>query len=98
MGILVKTPLDSTLLTRSTHPENLLSTAKALAESFAGRAAQFDQSRSYCWENVQQMADAGLMGMTIPSKWGGQGVSFLGHRQGGRRNSQGLHAFSAHNR
>ncbi len=77
MGILVKTPLDSTLLTRSTHPENLLSTAKALAESFAGRAAQFDQSRSYCWENVQQMADAGLMGMTIPSKWGGQGVSFL---------------------
>ena len=55
----------------------LLGIAKELAPVFAGRAAEWDKTRSYCWRNVQNMADAGLMGMTIPKSYGGQGVSYL---------------------
>lgn len=58
-----------------THP--LLATAKDLARTFADRAAHWDQTRSYCWSNVQDLADAGIMGMSIPKSLGGQGASFL---------------------
>lgn len=50
--------------------------AKDLAKSFAPRAAKWDQSRTYCWENVRDLTDAGLMGMTIPARYGGKGASF----------------------
>ena len=53
-----------------------LSRAKELAPIFAERAAHWDQSREYCWENVQDMAQAGLMGMTIPREYGGLGASY----------------------
>jgi len=51
--------------------------ARDLADRFAPRAAHWDQTRSYCWANVTEMADAGLMGMTIPTEYGGKGASFL---------------------
>ena len=51
--------------------------ARELAQVFAGRAAKWDETRSYCWDNVRDMADAGLMGMTIPERFGGKGASFL---------------------
>ncbi|MEQ9329670.1 MAG: 3-sulfinopropanoyl-CoA desulfinase [Rhodospirillales bacterium] len=51
-------------------------TARELAKAFAPRAAHWDQSRDYCWENVRDMADARLMGMTIPVEYGGRGASF----------------------
>ena len=51
--------------------------ARELAEKFAPRAAKWDESREYCWENVQELADAGLMGMTIPKRFGGNGASFF---------------------
>ncbi len=61
-----------------TQTENAFqNTARDLADRFAPRAAEWDQSRSYCWENVTEMADAGLMGMTIPTEYGGQGASFF---------------------
>ena len=52
-------------------------TARELAPVFASRAAKWDETRTYCWENVKDMTDAGLMGMTIPDRFGGKGASYL---------------------
>lgn len=46
-----------------------------LTPGFAKRAAHWDKTRSYPWQNVAELADAGLMGMTIPKAYGGQGAS-----------------------
>ena len=51
--------------------------ARKLAVSFAPRAAEWDKSRNYCWDNVRDLVDAGLMGMTIPKKYGGKGASYF---------------------
>ena len=58
-----------------THP--LVNVARDLAPGFEKRAAEWDKSRSYCWQNVAELADAGIMGMSIPKEYGGQGASFL---------------------
>ena len=50
--------------------------ARDLARLFAPRAAHWDRTRSYCWSNITALADAGLMGMTIPKAYGGGGASF----------------------
>lgn len=50
--------------------------AKKLSGPFAERAQHWDQSREYCWQNVKELADAGIMGMTIPKAYGGAGASF----------------------
>jgi len=57
------------------HP--LVSVAQELSPQFAERAAHWDKTRSYPWQNVHELADAGLMGMSIPKAYGGQGASFL---------------------
>lgn len=51
--------------------------AQALAPKFAERAGHWDKTRTYCWDNVGEMAAAGLTGMTIPTEYGGAGASFL---------------------
>ena len=51
--------------------------ARDLAARFAPRAATWDRERRYCHENVAEMAEAGVMGMTLPTALGGQGASFL---------------------
>jgi butyryl-CoA dehydrogenase len=61
--------------TASTEPYRAI--AKELAATFAPRAAKWDQERTYCWDNITDLANAGLMGMTIPTRYGGQGASFL---------------------
>jgi alkylation response protein AidB-like acyl-CoA dehydrogenase len=43
---------------------------------FAARAETWDRSRTYCWDNIADLSHAGLMGMTIPRAYGGQGASF----------------------
>jgi len=53
-----------------------LEKAKALAPIFAERAARWDQNREYCWDNIADLTKSGLMGMTIPKTYGGQGASF----------------------
>lgn len=58
-----------------THP--LVAQAKELAPEFERRASHWDRTRSYCWDNVQALADAGIMGMTIPKELGGQGAGYL---------------------
>ncbi|MEM9192030.1 MAG: acyl-CoA dehydrogenase family protein [Myxococcota bacterium] len=57
-----------------------LDAARELAPGFAARAGHWDQTRSYCWDNVRALADAGLTGMTIPTAWGGAGASYLERR------------------
>ena len=42
---------------------------------FAARAAEYDQERRYCWENIKDMVDARLMGMSIPTRYGGKGTN-----------------------
>lgn len=57
--------------------ESLKNRARDLAESrFAARAPEWDRTRTYCWENVNDLVHAGLMGMTIPASYGGRGTSF----------------------
>jgi 3-sulfinopropanoyl-CoA desulfinase len=60
---------------RSTHAYQ--ATARELAAKFAPRAAEWDRERTYCWPNVAELAAAGLMGMTIPKRFGGRGASYL---------------------
>lgn len=48
-----------------------------LSPGVADRAARWDRERSYCWQNVAELSEAGLMGMTIPRRFGGGGASFL---------------------
>ncbi|QXT39095.1 3-sulfinopropanoyl-CoA desulfinase [Gymnodinialimonas ceratoperidinii] len=58
-------------------PHPLVQTARELAPLFASRAAHWDSTRSYCWSNIEALADAGIMGMSIPKDLGGEGASFL---------------------
>ena len=51
--------------------------ARDLAQVFAPRAAEWDRTRDYCWPNVADLTDAGVMGMTIPTEYGGRGASFF---------------------
>ncbi|RLJ59233.1 butyryl-CoA dehydrogenase [Litoreibacter meonggei] len=51
--------------------------AQDLAAKFAPRAAKWDQERIYCWDNITDLTNAGLMGMSLPTRYGGQGASWL---------------------
>lgn len=53
-----------------------LALARDLAERFAPRAAHWDRTRSYCWENIADLTEAGVMGMTLPTRYGGRGASY----------------------
>ena len=46
-------------------------------EVFADKAAEIDRSEQYPWDNVKTLTDNGFMGMTIPEKHGGLGLSYL---------------------
>ncbi len=56
--------------------DHIQAKASELAAVFAKRAARWDKTREYCWENVQDLADAGIMGMSIPTAYGGMGASY----------------------
>jgi len=56
----------------------LQAAAQDLAQSvFAPTAAQTDLTEQYPWDNVAQLRDAGFMGMTLPKRVGGRGLSYL---------------------
>jgi alkylation response protein AidB-like acyl-CoA dehydrogenase len=56
----------------------LQQSARKLAQKeFAPRAAEIDRSEQYPWKNVELLTQAGFMGMTIPEKYGGQGLGYL---------------------
>ena len=51
--------------------------ARELARDIAADAKHWDKTRTYCWKNIEKFTQAGLMGMSIPKEYGGQGASFL---------------------
>ena len=56
----------------------LQATARELAESeFRPLAATVDQTEEYPWDSIKKLADAGLMGMTIPKEYGGRGLTYM---------------------
>lgn len=56
----------------------LQASARELAETeIRPRAAAVDQSEQYPWDNVEKLTNAGFMGMTIPTDYGGRGLSFF---------------------
>ena len=58
--------------------EELRERAAALArETIAPRAAEVDRSEAYPWDNVDALRGAGFFGMTIPERYGGQGLGYL---------------------
>ncbi len=57
---------------------NLQARARALAdEVIAPRAADVDRTEEYPWHNVEALTEAGFMGMTIPTAYGGKGLTYL---------------------
>jgi alkylation response protein AidB-like acyl-CoA dehydrogenase len=42
-------------------------------KEFAPRAAHWDQNHEYPWENVHTLRECDILGMTIPTEYGGQG-------------------------
>ncbi|MDA8585264.1 acyl-CoA dehydrogenase family protein [Rhodobacteraceae bacterium] len=58
-----------------THPT--VAAAQDLAPIFAGRAAKWDATRTYCWDNIADLVDARIMGMSIPKSLGGLGASYF---------------------
>ena len=52
--------------------------ARELAtEVIAPRAADVNEAQEYPWANVEALRDAGFTGMTVPTEFGGPGLSFL---------------------
>jgi len=44
---------------------------REMAETFVrGRAAEIDRTEAYPWDNVRELAKAGLTGCTIPKNYG----------------------------
>ncbi|MEH6525163.1 MAG: 3-sulfinopropanoyl-CoA desulfinase [Sneathiella sp.] len=51
--------------------------ARSLAQSDIGpNAALTDKTEQYPWDNVAKLTEAGFMGMTIPTEYGGRGLSY----------------------
>ena len=56
----------------------LQSAARELAQQvFAPTAADTDRTERYPWSNVKALCEAGFMGMTIPTAYGGRGLGCL---------------------
>ena len=45
----------------------------------APRAAHYDRTHEYPWENIRKMSELGLMGVPITEGWGGAGCDFLSY-------------------
>jgi len=52
-------------------------TRELAAGPIARRAAEVDRTEQYPWDNVELLKEAGLLGLTIPTRYGGQGKSWL---------------------
>ena len=44
---------------------------------FAKKAARWDENHEYPWENIHQLKELGVLGMTIPEAYGGQGSPLI---------------------
>ncbi|MCP5074850.1 MAG: acyl-CoA dehydrogenase [Rhodobacteraceae bacterium] len=50
---------------------------KLARNKFRCRAAEIDRTEEYPWHNVEDLTKAGFMGMTIPTEYGGLGLSYF---------------------
>jgi len=50
-----------------------------LAADFAIRAAEHDREATHPTENYARLREEGFLALSVPKKWGGAGVGFLGH-------------------
>ena len=58
--------------------EELRNRTRELAEEkFRPRALEWERTGEFPWENIQALADAGLIGMSVPAEFGGGGGSWL---------------------
>jgi len=44
---------------------------------FAPKAARWDENHEYPWENIHRLNESGILGMTIPKEYGGQGCPLI---------------------
>lgn len=51
--------------------------AAVLARDFAERAAEHDRDGSFPFENFAALRDAGLLGLTVPREFGGEGAGLV---------------------
>ncbi len=66
------------LATISPEQEKLRAAARELAQGpVRERAAEVDRTEEYPWDNVERLKDAGFLGMTIPTAYGGKGKGWL---------------------
>ncbi|UCE52936.1 MAG: acyl-CoA dehydrogenase family protein [Desulfobacterales bacterium] len=42
-------------------------------KEFAAQASRWDENHEYPWENIELLREANILGMTIPTEYGGQG-------------------------
>jgi alkylation response protein AidB-like acyl-CoA dehydrogenase len=63
-----------TTATRAPDPAALLERVSALAADFATRAGEHDRDASFPFENFERLRDAGLLSLTVPVQYGGQGA------------------------
>ena len=54
--------------------EQRVASATALVDDLASRAAQHDREASFPFESFQKLHEAGLLNLTIPSEYGGDGL------------------------
>ncbi|MCO1579136.1 acyl-CoA dehydrogenase family protein [Crossiella sp. SN42] len=58
-------------------PIPIMTRAVAFAAELAPRAAEFDRAERLPHEVIEQMADSGFLGATVPVEWGGLGLTPL---------------------
>jgi alkylation response protein AidB-like acyl-CoA dehydrogenase len=46
-------------------------------KEFAPRAAEWDEKHEYPWDNIHLLREKGILGMTIPEPYGGQGLPLI---------------------
>ena len=51
--------------------------ADLASKEFAEKAKEIDKSHRFPAENVKLMAECGLMGLTVPEKWGGAEMDYV---------------------
>lgn len=62
----------------TTEQQELQQVAKELSDGYVNdRAAEVDRTEEYPWDTVDKLKEAGLMGMTIPTEYGGRGLSYF---------------------
>jgi alkylation response protein AidB-like acyl-CoA dehydrogenase len=59
--------------------ERLRQRCLELAADFAARSAEHDRDATHPTENYERLREEGFLALTVPAKWGGAGVGFLGH-------------------